>query len=298
MAAAFRSYGRSAAAAATAATAALGTSLSGSAPPRRASCTAAAAVKATGGPLLQFGVIADVQYADCDDAFNFSRTQTRAYRGALTCLANAVDGWNALAQPVAFVANLGDIIDQRNETAGKSRAALVSPAGGKRPALSAIGCCWDDRLCPQAAVLAEFGRARTAQRPPAGWSAPQTLTAPGDRPFVVHLIGNHELYNFTRAELATELGACEPMARLHSVGSPCWAGSQQAPLCPGLADEQQRHGAPGTSPPPGRTSYYSFLPHPTFRCVVLDPYDLNTIDNREQTDTHEAAYNYLGAHLW
>jgi hypothetical protein len=33
--------------------------------------------------------------------------------------------------------------------------------------------------------------------------------------------------------------------------------------------------------------------HPRLRCVVLDPYDLNTIDNREHTPTHERGYRWL-----
>ena len=66
--------------------------------------------------------------------------------------------------------------------------------------------------------------------------------------------GNHELYNFTRAELDSMLG---------------------------------------TSPTPSRASFYSFVPHPRLRCVILDPYDLNTIDNRESTPRHKQGYEWL-----
>ena len=45
-------------------------------------------------PLFSFGVIADVQYCDIDDAWNFTRTVKRRYRGALASLARAVD-WYA-----------------------------------------------------------------------------------------------------------------------------------------------------------------------------------------------------------
>ena len=176
-------------------------------------------------PLLRFGVIADVQYCDIPDAWNFSGNVKRHYRGALDCLRNAVRRWNA-GPEIAFVANLGDIVDQANEKRGESESAL-------------------------AAVLAEFGKVNTAMALPEDWVA----TTPGEaRPFVFHLIGNHELYNFTRQQLREGLG---------------------------------------TNPPPEGTSYYSFSPHRTLRCVVLDPYDLNTIDNREHDDAHTEGYKYL-----
>jgi hypothetical protein len=116
-------------------------------------------------PLLRFGVIADVQYADVDDAYNFSRTEVRGYRGSLVCLKNAVDAWNAAAPTaaVSFVANLGDIIDQRNEASGKSRTALD-------------------------AVLAEFARVRTTLQLPHEWGRDIQPTGGPGAPFVVHLV--------------------------------------------------------------------------------------------------------------
>lgn len=105
------------------------------------------------GPVLRFGAIADVQYADVDDQMNHMKTQLRRYRGSLVCLRNAVKDW--LLEPrLHFVVDLGDMIDQQCESAGNSRAALEL-------------------------VLRE-------------WSA---LRVP-----VHHLVGNHELYNFNRAE--------------------------------------------------------------------------------------------------
>ena len=56
-----------------------------------------------GSPKLRFGIIADVQYADKDDA------GSRNYRGSIDKLAAAVDTFNA--QGVDFVINLGDFID-------------------------------------------------------------------------------------------------------------------------------------------------------------------------------------------
>lgn len=43
--------------------------------------------------LFSFGVIADVQYADCEDGWNWNCTVPRYFRGALGQLRKAVDFW-------------------------------------------------------------------------------------------------------------------------------------------------------------------------------------------------------------
>lgn len=105
-------------------------------------------------PIARFGIIADVQYADVEDAWNFRRTSVRRYRGALEALRWAVEDWQR-GPPLEFIADLGDIIDQQCETNGDSHRALdlVLQAWRNAPAK------------------------------------------------IVHLIGNHELYNFNRAEM-------------------------------------------------------------------------------------------------
>lgn len=108
----------------------------------------------TSGGAIRFGVIADVQYADADDGTNFAKTVVRRYRGALVQLTRAVAHWNAQSEPLAFVANLGDVIDGLCAKLGQSERAM------------------DD-------VMSRFEQVRTA---------------PGGG--VVHLKGNHELYNF------------------------------------------------------------------------------------------------------
>jgi hypothetical protein len=108
-------------------------------------------------PLLRFGVIADIQYCDCEDASNFAGTETRRYRGTLPQTRAAVAHWNALTQPApAFVVNMGDLIDGQN--AGKYGAGLQFES-------------------PQSDVA--FGRVATALSP-----------CVAD---VFHAIGNHEL---------------------------------------------------------------------------------------------------------
>eukprot|EP01064_Diplonema_japonicum_P036658 TRINITY_DN8320_c0_g1_i1.p1 TRINITY_DN8320_c0_g1~~TRINITY_DN8320_c0_g1_i1.p1 ORF type:complete len:356 (+),score=88.01 TRINITY_DN8320_c0_g1_i1:42-1070(+) len=159
-------------------------------------------------PLSKFGLIADIQTADVDDAWNFSKTASRSYRGALQALGRAVDSWHSSG--VDFVVNLGDIIDQVNETNGDSRRIL-------------------------ALVLQHFSR----------------LDVP-----VWHLVGNHELYNFTRDELLD--------------------------LIPGIANNG--------------CMYHDFTPAKGWRAVVLDSYDVHCINNKEASEFTETAFQMLEEH--
>lgn len=65
---------------------------------------------AKSAPLLQFGVIADVQYADNDDKPAwYNPSKTRYYRNSLNQLEQAFNYWDK--KNVRFVLQLGDIID-------------------------------------------------------------------------------------------------------------------------------------------------------------------------------------------
>ena len=79
---------------------------------RRSRTSSATGCEAAAAPRFSFGVIADIQYCDCDDATNFGGTETRAYRDTLRQIKLAVNSWNAAG--VLFVAQLGDLIDGQN----------------------------------------------------------------------------------------------------------------------------------------------------------------------------------------
>lgn len=112
-------------------------------------------------PLLRFGVIADVQYADNDDKTAwYNPSKTRFYRNSLEQVKKAFKHWEVVSEKdesnrVSFILQLGDIIDALN-TNNDSHSAI--------------------RL-----TLACF------------LNNPQMPT--------FHTIGNHELYNFSRVEL-------------------------------------------------------------------------------------------------
>ncbi|XP_044309683.1 manganese-dependent ADP-ribose/CDP-alcohol diphosphatase [Varanus komodoensis] len=77
---------------------------------------------ATSEALFSFGVIADIQYADLEDGYDFYRIQKRYYKHSLRHLQNAVENWNGSA--VQFVLQLGDIIDGCNAPHNMSESAL------------------------------------------------------------------------------------------------------------------------------------------------------------------------------
>ncbi|XP_030610966.1 manganese-dependent ADP-ribose/CDP-alcohol diphosphatase [Archocentrus centrarchus] len=75
-------------------------------------------------PLFTFGVIADIQYADMDDGYNYSLTRRRYYRSSLQLLRNARKSWSESAVKPAFILQLGDVIDGFNKPRDASERAL------------------------------------------------------------------------------------------------------------------------------------------------------------------------------
>ena len=78
-------------------------------------------------PFLSFGVIADIQYADVEDGFNFAMTNRRYYRTALDMLEKAVEAWthNKLMK-TSFLLQLGDVIDGKSKRFSISDKCLAS----------------------------------------------------------------------------------------------------------------------------------------------------------------------------
>ncbi|XP_044838985.1 manganese-dependent ADP-ribose/CDP-alcohol diphosphatase isoform X3 [Mauremys mutica] len=73
---------------------------------------------------FSFGVIADIQYADLEDGYNFWGSRRRYYRHSLNLLQSAIDEWNKEDSQLEFVLQLGDIIDGFNAQHKTSESAL------------------------------------------------------------------------------------------------------------------------------------------------------------------------------
>ncbi|XP_074410954.1 manganese-dependent ADP-ribose/CDP-alcohol diphosphatase isoform X2 [Zonotrichia albicollis] len=75
-------------------------------------------------PRLAFGVIADIQFADAEDGYDFGGCRRRYYRHSLRLLREAVWEWAAESPPINFVLQLGDSIDGQNARRGEAESAL------------------------------------------------------------------------------------------------------------------------------------------------------------------------------
>lgn len=76
-------------------------------------------------PLLRFGIVADVQYADNDDKKAwYNPNKTRFYRNSLKQVEKAFNFWNKVDSvcPVRFILQLGDIIDALNKSSDSQLA--------------------------------------------------------------------------------------------------------------------------------------------------------------------------------
>ncbi|XP_068118334.1 manganese-dependent ADP-ribose/CDP-alcohol diphosphatase isoform X2 [Hyperolius riggenbachi] len=79
----------------------------------------------TTDPLFTFGVIADIQYADKDDGYNFAKTRMRYYRNSLSLLQEATQEWASETIQPTFILQLGDIIDGFNVPTKTSESSLA-----------------------------------------------------------------------------------------------------------------------------------------------------------------------------
>ena len=143
-------------------------------------------------PLHRIGVIADVQYVDDEDAFNYTKTRRRYYRQSLEQMRAAVERWRE--EDVHRVLQLGDLLDGKSGRQGKRDRDFAD----LRQLISGLPVPWH------------------------------------------HCIGNHELYNFSEAELRQWMSVD--------------AGIDL-----------------------GKSNYYAFSPTPGFVILVLNSYEISDV---------------------
>jgi len=113
-------------------------------------------------PIVSFGIITDIQYADNDDKLNYSKTKMRRYRNALKLLNEACQQWKSIhndGTKISFILQLGDVIDGVCLTNGKRDIDFKTIMEPLNELKSSLNCQ------------------------------------------IIHHWGNHEFYNFTREEL-------------------------------------------------------------------------------------------------
>jgi manganese-dependent ADP-ribose/CDP-alcohol diphosphatase len=129
-------------------------------------------------PLCSFGVLADIQYSDHDDVHVFNKC--RYYRNSLNQISNAIDHWKEFElktdSKLKFILQLGDLIDGKCERNNESVESM-------HLALKQLNKMFDD----------ETG---------------------AEIPKLLHIFGNHEMYNFLRSEiLSLELNSARALGQ-------------------------------------------------------------------------------------
>ncbi len=121
-------------------------------------------------PLVTFGVLTDIQYADVDDGTNYDKTRKRYYRNSLNLVKEAIANWKQHEIDnqcnLKFILQLGDIIDLQANLKNESEASL-------------------DR------VLTELNGLFPTDK------------IPINEVKLLHIWGNHEMYNYKRDVLST-----------------------------------------------------------------------------------------------
>jgi len=62
-------------------------------------------------PIISFGLITDIHYADNDERWNYTKTHLRRYRNALKLVNEACNYWLNGKYSISFILQLGDLID-------------------------------------------------------------------------------------------------------------------------------------------------------------------------------------------
>lgn len=183
-------------------------------------------------PLAVFGVLTDVQYADCDNLpASYDASKLRFYRGSLNQVDVAFKFWEEHSSKIQFVLQLGDIID------GRSRWC----DGGSYVSLR-----------------------DTLQHFEKHTSIP-----------TFHTVGNHELYNFDRKNLAQLF-----YESVMKINIPPEIFSPKKPI---------EDDSPLSSP----VLYYKFNPVNSVKFISLDCFDVSVLGYNEKHPKYKVAAEIL-----
>lgn len=189
-------------------------------------------------PLVAFGVLTDVQYADTDNRpAGYDPTKTRYYRQALDHVDRAFSHWQLEGNDVKFVLQCGDIIDGLNRECSGSLTALQN-------------------------TLSRF-----EQHP----------TIP-----TFHTVGNHELYNFQRIELAKHFA--QTVNKMH-IPKDIFAFPKSSTTSKDAIDSKR-----------DLTLYYKFCPVPGVKCISLDCFEISVIGYDKLHPNYQEAAKILYEH--
>ncbi|KAH9500343.1 hypothetical protein Btru_073826 [Bulinus truncatus] len=74
---------------------------------------------------LSFGILTDIQFADCEDGMDYTHTRRRYYRNALKQAKEAITQMTSCQHPVYFILQLGDMIDTVTAMDGEDHSKMA-----------------------------------------------------------------------------------------------------------------------------------------------------------------------------
>ena len=219
--------------------------------------------------LFSCGMIADVQYGDADDGFNFTKTRQRRFRPALKIVKNAVKIWNGNDKNCpSFIISLGDIIDVLNSKTQpkQSQSAIKTvltafnqfkPTSSKKEQLLKYV---EQGIKIYGDIQSIDDKSTDEQKQDNDNNNNNDNNNDDDYipkyPFFHNLVGNHELYNFNRKELLKYMKGIE------------------------INDDIKY--------------YYSFTPYKGYLFIMLDSYNISSLGYQYCDNKHN---NYKQAEI-
>jgi manganese-dependent ADP-ribose/CDP-alcohol diphosphatase len=192
-------------------------------------------------PLVSFGILSDIQYADVQDGFSYDKKRARYYRNSLNLVKEAVKYWKNYEKEsntqLKFILQLGDLID------GKCKAINDSVPAMRR-------------------VLAELNKTFSSNENDEQTTTTSLVDLNG-QPRLLHIWGNHEMYNFKRADLVNY-----PLNTAKDLGQNLDSNS----------------------------NFYSYNITEKLKIICLDFYEYSVLGYDESDDIYQHALKFLKAH--
>ncbi|XP_054153439.1 manganese-dependent ADP-ribose/CDP-alcohol diphosphatase-like [Oppia nitens] len=219
--------------------------------------------------LVRFGVVADVQYADSDDRPAwYDPSKTRYYRNALNQVRKAYDQWIGSSgcsgsSDSQVLSTDQQMIDNYSNNFNK-KIGFVLQLGDIIDGLNANS------------QEAHDSSLRAIRRTLNQFECHKTIPA-------FHTVGNHELYNFTRKELA-ELFRDSLFKKL-KVDSDS-IGLNELKLLPDRCST-------GSTDSDDMLLYYKFYPQPGLKLISLDCFDISVLGHEPTHPKYQLAADIL-----
>ena len=182
-------------------------------------------------PSITFGVLTDIQYADVEDGTSYDKKRIRYYRNSLNLVKEAIKNWKKYEQDskqnLKFVIQLGDLIDGKCKSVNESLPSM-------QRVLTELNSIFENKLVDELGL-----------------------------PRLLHIFGNHEMYNFLRSDLVNlELNTARFLKQNLNTNA----------------------------------NYYTYNVNEKLKLICLDFYEFSVIGYEESSEEYKQAFDFLTKH--